>query len=117
MKHDRSSAFISIKGLNLSAAFVALVLTACGGTAARAEANWPEFRGPWGDGHASAPGDTKAIGLPLHWSETNNIRWKTEIPYRGWSTPVVWGSQVWLTTATEDGHDFFAIGVDGETGK
>ena len=80
-------------------------------------ADWPEFRGPWGDGHVSAPGDTKPIGLPLHWSETNNVKWKTEIPYRGWSTPVVMGGQVWLTTATEDGHDFFAICVDAETGK
>ena len=68
-----------------------------------ARADWPEFRGPWGDGHASAPGDTKPLGLPLHWSETNNVKWKTEIPYRGWSTPVVMGGQVWLTTATEDG--------------
>ncbi len=82
----------------------------------RAQADWPEFRGPWGDGHASAPGDTKPVGLPLHWSETNNVRWKTEIPYRGWSTPVVMGGQVWLTTATLEGHDFFAIGVDAETG-
>ena len=46
-----------------------------------AQADWPEFRGPWGDGHVSAPGDTKPIGLPLHWSETNNVKWKTEIPY------------------------------------
>ena len=82
-----------------------------------AQADWPEFRGPWGDGHASAPGDTKPVGLPLHWSETNNVKWKTEIPYRGWSTPVVVGGQVWLTTATEDGHDSFAICVDAETGR
>ena len=82
-----------------------------------ARANWPEFRGPFGDGHVSASGDTKPLGLPLHWSETNNIKWKTAIPYRGWSTPVVMGGQVWLTTATEDGHDYFAIGVDEATGK
>ena len=82
-----------------------------------AQADWPEFRGPWGDGHVSAPGDRTPVGFPLHWSETNNVRWKTEIPYRGWSTPVVMGGQVWLTTATEDGHDFFAIGVDAETGQ
>jgi len=82
-----------------------------------ARGDWPEFRGPWGDGHVSAPRDTKPLGLPLHWSETNNIKWKTQIPYRGWSTPVVMGGQVWLTTATEDGHDFFAIGVNAETGQ
>jgi outer membrane protein assembly factor BamB len=79
-------------------------------------ADWPEFRGPWGNGYASAPGDTKPLGLPLHWSETNNIKWKTEIPYRGWSTPVVMGGQVWLTTATIEGNDFFAICVDAKTG-
>src|SRR5882762_8162286 len=92
-----------------------LLLLTLGRPAAQAE--WPEFRGPWGDGHVSAPGDTKPIGLPLHWSETNNIKWKTEIPDRGWSTPVVMGGQVWLTTATVEGHDFFAICVDAETGK
>lgn len=82
-----------------------------------AYADWPEFRGPWGDGHVSAPNDTKPVGLPLRWSETNNIRWKTEIPHRGWSTPVVMGGQVWLTTATEAGNDYFAICLDKENGK
>ena len=98
-----------------SLSVLALLLLAFSEPAARAD--WPEFRGPWGDGHVSAPGDTNSIGLPLHWSETNNVKWKTEIPYRGWSTPVVMGGQVWLTTATEDGHDFFAICVDAETGQ
>jgi outer membrane protein assembly factor BamB len=82
-----------------------------------ARADWPEFRGPRGDGHASAPGESKPVGLPLHWSETNNVKWKTEIPYKGWATPVVMSGQVWLATATEDGHDFYAICVDEETGK
>ena len=82
-----------------------------------ARADWPEFRGPWGNGYAAASGDTKPAGLPLQWSETENIRWKTEIPYRGWSTPVAMGDQIWLTTATEDGHDFFVICVDANTGK
>jgi len=78
-----------------------------------ASADWPEFRGPQGDGHASA----SDIGLPLTWSETNNIKWKTEIHDRGWSTPVVMSGRVWLTTATPNGHDFFAVCVDAETGK
>jgi outer membrane protein assembly factor BamB len=82
-----------------------------------ARADWPSFRGPWGDGHVTAPDDIKTVGLPLSWSETNNVKWKTEIPYRGWSTPVVMGGQIWLTTATADGHDFFAICADAETGK
>jgi outer membrane protein assembly factor BamB len=81
-----------------------------------ARADWPEFRGPWSNGYASVPGDTKPLGLPLHWSETNNVKWKIEIPFTGWSTPVVMGGQVWLTTAPMDGHDFYAICVDAETG-
>ena len=82
-----------------------------------ARADWPEFRGPWGNGHVSPPGDRKPTELPLTWSERQNVKWKTPIPHRGWSTPVVMGKQVWLTTATEDGHDFFAICVDANSGK
>jgi len=93
-----------------------LLLLLAGGLE-RARAEWPEFRGPWGDGHVSAPGDQTIVGLPLTWSETENVKWKTEIPYRGWSTPVVMGGQVWLTTATLEGHDFYAICVDAETGE
>ena len=78
-----------------------------------ARADWPEFRGPTGDGHAGA----QAAGLALTWDETNNVRWKTEIPHRGWSTPVLLGTQAWLTTATQDGHEFFAVCVDTESGR
>lgn len=80
-------------------------------------ADWPEFRGPFGDGHVSAPGDTRVRGLPLEWSETKNVRWKTRIPHRGWSTPVVMEGKVWVTTATEEGHDFYVLGVDAATGE
>jgi outer membrane protein assembly factor BamB len=78
--------------------------------AAQARADWPEFRGPTCDGHAPP-------GLPLQWSETQNVKWKTAIPHRGWSTPVVLGKQIWLTTATPDGHDFFALCVDLDSGQ
>ena len=57
--------------------------------------NWPAFRGPNGDG------TTDATGVPTQWSETSNIRWKTAIHGKGWSSPVVWGNQVWVTTADE----------------
>lgn len=78
--------------------------------------DWPEFRGPWGNGVASIPGSNKFTGIPLHWSETENVRWKTSIPHQGWSTPVVMNNQVWLTTATLEGHDFFVICVDAKSG-
>jgi len=80
-------------------------------------AEWPEFRGPYGNGHAKAHPDGDPAGLPLRWSESQNIKWKTPIPHRGWSTPVVLGGQVWLTTATTNGRDFFAICVDAATGR
>jgi len=69
------------------------------------------FRGPRGDG--------TVIGarLPLRWSETNNVRWKVAIPNLGWSSPVVEGGRVWVTSATKDGKDYFAYCVDAETGK
>jgi len=81
-----------------------------------AAGDWPEFRGPWGNGHASASGKRKSSGIPLSWSETENVKWKTSIPHKGWSTPVVMNGQIWFTTATLKGHDFFVICVDAKSG-
>ncbi len=80
-------------------------------TAFTADDPWWQFRGPRGDGHSIG---TK---LPLNWSESKNIEWKTAIHNRGFSSPVIWGQQVWLTTATQDGHKLFAVCVDKDTGK
>lgn len=74
-------------------------------------ANWPEFRGPTRDGHSPD-------SLPTKWSEdSDNIKWKTPVHGKGWSTPVVWGDQVWVTTATEDGKVQSALCIDRESGK
>jgi outer membrane protein assembly factor BamB len=73
--------------------------------------DWPEFRGPDGTGRASAR------SLPLAWSEGRNVRWKTPIHGRAWSSPVVLGEQVWMTTATPDGRELFAVAVDRESGR
>jgi outer membrane protein assembly factor BamB len=81
-----------------------------------AQDSWPQFRGPWGNGLATVPG-AEPRGLPIHWSEKENVRWKTPIPYRGWSTPAVIEGQIWLTTATVDGHEFFVVCVDAESGR
>ena len=96
--------------------FTAVLLLLFCGVAASARDDWPDFRGPWCDGRANAPGQTNLLGLPLHWSESENVKWKTPIPYRGWSSPVILNGQIWLTTATLDGHEFFAICVDQEKG-
>jgi outer membrane protein assembly factor BamB len=84
---------------------------------ALAGTDWPAFRGPFGDGRVSAPSDTRPVGLPVTWSETENVKWKTAIHDQGWSTPVIMGGQVWLTTATVDGHDFFVLCLDAATGQ
>ena len=61
--------------------------------------DWPQFRGPGGQGHSTEQ------GLPVEWSEQKNIRWKVPVPGRGWSSPVVAGGRVWLTTAAPAGRD------------
>ena len=65
---------------------------------ARAQGNdhWPQWRGPFFNGMGR--GDA-----PTEWSDTKNIKWKTEIPGRGFSTPVVWGDRIFLTTAIPTG--------------
>ncbi len=73
--------------------------------------DWPQFRGPDGQGHASA------TALPIRWSETENIRWKTPIPGLGWSSPVVSGQQIWLTTAIEAEQSLRAICLDRDSGE
>jgi hypothetical protein len=78
---------------------------------ARGEESWTEFRGPAGTGLS------RSTDLPREWSETRNVAWKTPIHGRGWSSPVVLGSQVWLTTATRDGRELSVIALDRETGK
>lgn len=72
---------------------------------------WSMFRGPQGNGAVT---DSQ---LPLRWSETENVRWKIVIPNMGWSTPVIQDGQIWLTSATEKGSNFFAYCVDVKSGK
>ena len=61
----------------------------------KASAQWPQFRGPQGQGVSTEK------GLPDEWSSTRNVLWKTAIPGRGHSSPVVWGDRIFLTTAIE----------------
>jgi outer membrane protein assembly factor BamB len=92
--------------------------------------SWPGYRGPTADGRADAP------NLVTTWGEKDNVRWKTAVHGKGWSSPVVLGDEVWVTTADEVAADktaparkgdpppnpikevsFFAVGVDRATGK
>ncbi len=72
--------------------------------------DWPEFRGPTGQGISDER------GLPLTWSESKNVKWKTAIPGKGWSSPAILGDRIWLTTATDDGKSLRAICVDRNSG-
>lgn len=88
-----------------------LSMMVCTNAAFAGEYDWPRFRGPGGMGHAST------ADVPLKWSETENVKWKTAIHGKAWSSPVVWGDQIWMTTATADGKQLTAICVDKNTGK
>lgn len=67
---------------------ILIVSTACAG-------EWRQFRGPDGQGRA------EARNLPVTWSETENVQWKTAVPGRGWSSPVYADGKIWLTTGVE----------------
>lgn len=92
--------------------FGRLCLLWASGTAALAASSegWPQFRGPAGDGVAAA-------AVPVTWSEIAGVHWKTAVHGKAWSSPVVWKNQVWVTTATEDGHELFVVCLDRKTGK
>jgi len=86
-----------------------LLLALC--SPATSWAEWPQFRGSAGDGHAPAG------PLPSRWSETENVCWKTPIPGLGWSSPVIVGNQIFLTTAVpqegdDEPHDLQLVCVD-----
>src|SRR5262249_50697204 len=57
---------------------------------------WPQFRGP------GSTGLTSEKQLPLEWSTDKNLQWKVKVPGRGWSSPIIWGDKVFLTTASSD---------------
>ncbi len=72
---------------------IALTLLLCLLASTASAEDWPQWRGPDGQGHAST------TGLPLKWGEDKNVTWKTPLPGEGHSSPVIAGEQVWLTSA------------------
>jgi len=74
-------------------------------------AEWGAFRGPTGDGRVAS------AALPVEWGEGRNVRWKTPLEGKAWSSPVVMDGTVWLTNATEDGRRLSLVAIDLETGR
>lgn len=99
-----------------------------------AQANWPQWRGPYSNGVAD-----QSAKPPSRWSDTENVRWKIELPGRGHSSPIIWEDKVFVTTAVPVGpklppktsgrpgahdnlpvsqsHQFMVLGIDANTGK
>ena len=79
--------------------WIATIACSASGLSRAVAEDWPEFRGPTGQGISSAQ------NLPVRWSDTENIRWKTPVPGKGWSSPVTAGGRIYLTSAVPLGDD------------
>ena len=73
-------------------------------------ADWPQFRGPDGQGHSNEK------GVPIQWAEDRNITWKSAVPGQGWSSPVIAANQVWMTGAEVEGKSLHAVCIDKTSG-
>jgi len=81
-----------------SSRWLFLFLFACSPNAYASEPTWQQFRGP------GAAGVADGAGLPDKWSATENVAWKQDLPGRGWSSPVVWGSRIFISTVINLGE-------------
>lgn len=82
------------------------------GTLNAEESVWNQFRGISGQGYAET--DAKP---PVEFDAKTDLTWNTKLPGRGWSSPVIMGDEIWMTTAIKKGTSFRAISVDAKTGK
>jgi len=98
-----------------------LTIVLCLTTSILSAENWPQFRGPEGNGHSMAD------SLPTDWSATQNIVWKNDNVGEGWSSPVVWGNRIYLTCArplvdsevneeNQNTRDLFALCLNADNG-
>ena len=74
-------------------------------------ADWPQFRGPDGQGHS----DEQRV--PIHWSEEKNVTWKSDVPGQGLSSPVISSNQIWMTSSEHEGKSLRAICLDKTSGR
>jgi outer membrane protein assembly factor BamB len=86
------------------------LIAAIGFAPCAAAENWPQFRGPNGQGVSAEE------GLPLDWSAESNVLWKTAILGESWSSPIVWDRHVFVTTATDEGKSCHVLALDRDTG-
>lgn len=93
---DRFKTCVASFALPSVLAVACLLLAAA--QAAGGSADWPQFRGPGGLGVADNP------GLPDCWGTNQNVAWRIEVPGRGWSSPIVWGDRVFVTTVVSEGQ-------------
>lgn len=98
-------------GLFGAATLTFLLLRAAAPGTVDAPSDWPEFRGPRGDGRV------EGANLPLRWSEDENVSWRVRVPGKGWSTPAIGGGRIWLTTALDEGRRRLALCIDQRTGR
>src|SRR5690349_4134080 len=78
---------------------VAVALVICQSSPSAAfSANWPQFRGSDSLGVSDNP------RLADHWSTNKNVAWTIEVPGRGWSSPIVWGNRIFITTVVKEGE-------------
>lgn len=91
--------------------WVCMVALGCASLAGAED--WPQFRGPTGQGLSAA------TGVPVEWSQSKNVAWKKEIPGSGWSSPVLMGGKVYLTSAVSAGGplSLHAMCLDESDGK
>jgi hypothetical protein len=92
------------------ARLAALLLAVCIGVPAWAD-NWPQWRGPTGQGLCEEK------GLPLTWSDQENVKWKIDLEHQGNSTPVIWGDKIFLTQANKGGSQRSLICLSRQDGK
>lgn len=90
---------------------IVLTVALLASTAAVRAEEWPGWRGPRGDGTSAE------TSVPLTWGKTKNIRWKTPIPGKGHSSPIVWGDRVFVTTCREKQGERVLLCLDRKDGR
>ena len=99
-----------MRGQWAAAGIILAMLAAPARTKGGAE-EWPSWRGPRGDGTSTE------TDVPVRWSAAENVKWKVPIPGKGYSSPIVWGDRVFITTCEEEKQSRELLCLDAATGK